>query len=143
MKKLLLAFTLLLVATSCSKLKEKKYSDLVYYSVDYKETDMSILDFTASDIDALWFEFSSKDKSEEFTNYTLNAKKSNGEFSKESGTCTIDWYNNITFYPSNGDAYVAKWISDKEKFVITYELETRTEDITFIYKEIDKCKKGK
>lgn len=141
MKKLLFLFALTLIASSCGKKKVEKYHDLTYYSVDYKEKDMTILDFSSSDIDALWFEFSSKDKSKEYTNYTLIAK-SNGEFSKETGTCKIDWENQITFFPSNGDSYIGKWIYEKEKFVITYDLESRSEEITFVYKKTD-CKKGK
>lgn len=100
---------------------------------------MDILGFNTGEIDALWFEFASENKSKEHTTYTLIAK-SNGEFSKETGTCEIDWQNQITFYPSNGSSYVGTWLNSKEKFNISYDLETRTEELTFIYKEV---KKGK
>lgn len=142
MKKVLFLLSILFVFGSCGKWKGEKYNDLTYYSIDHKEKDMSILGYNSHNIDALWFEFTSKDKSKDYTNYTLIAK-SNGEFSKETGTCEIDWNNQITFHPANGSSYVGEWLSEKEKFVISYDLETRSEELTFIYKKVKKCKKGK
>jgi hypothetical protein len=142
MKKLLFVFALILIVTSCGKWKGEKDHDLTYYSPDYKEKEMTILDFSANNIDALWFEFSSKDKNKEYTNYTFIAK-SNGEINKQTGTCQIDWENQITFYPSNGDSFLGEWIHEKEKYVITYDLDKRSEEITFVYKELNKSKKGK
>lgn len=133
----------LIIFASCNKWQGEKYNDLIYYSIDYKDKDLSILGLNSNTIDALWFEFYSKDKDKNYTEYTLIAK-SNGECFKETGTCEIDWENQINFYPSNGNSYIGKWFYQKEKFIISYnDLETRTADLTFIFKEIKKCKKGK
>jgi hypothetical protein len=142
MKKIFFLLSALFILASCNKWKGEKYSDLTYYSVDFKEKDMTILGFNSNDIDALWFEFSSKDKSKEYSDYTLIAK-SNGVFNKETGTCEIDWKNQITFHPSSGDSYVGKWLYEKEKFIVSYDLDTRIEELIFIYKEVKKYKKGK
>ena len=128
--------------SSCEKWNGQKYHDLTYYSVDHKEKDADISGFNTTEIEAMWFDFSSKDKNDVYTNYTLTLK-SNEEVIKETGTCEIDWYNNITFHPLNGDSYTGNWLYEKEKFTISYDSEGRTEEITFIYKEKKKCKKGK
>ena len=140
MKQILFSILLVFVVTSCGKFKKDKDHDLTYYSEDYKEKDMSILNNHTSDIDAVWFEFSQKDKSKEYNRYSLIVK-SNGEFNKEFGSCYIDWNNQITFTPDMGESYVGTWIYEKEKYTITYNLKSRTETLTFIYKETDKCKK--
>jgi hypothetical protein len=141
MKKIIFALLVVLVATSCNKWKKDKY-DLTYYCADYKETDMFILDQHTSDIDALWVEFYSKGEDKQYDSYTL-VVKSNGEFFKESGACQIDWEEQLNFMPQTGDSYIGDWLYEKEKYTITHELKTRTEVLTFVYKETDKCKKGK
>lgn len=142
MKNLILFLTIALVITSCGKWKGDKHGELTYYSVDYKEKDMSILDVPTTDIDAVWFEFSSENKGKEYDSYALIVK-TDGVFHKELGKCQIDWEDKITFTPNTGDSYTGSWIYEKEKFTISYDLESRTEELTFIYKEMKKCKKGK
>lgn len=139
MKKVLFSFVVLLIITSCGKWKGEKNTDLTYYSEDYKEKEMTFLNVASSDIDALWVEFKSSTKDKNYDSYALIVK-SNGDFVKELGSCEIDWENQITFHPQNGDSYLGDWIYGKEKYTISYELEDRTEDITFVYKEVKGCK---
>lgn len=101
---------------------------------------MTILGNSTSDIDALWFEFHRKDKGDDYNAYTLIVK-SNGTMSKETGTCQIDWNQQITFNPTSQSSYIGTWQGGKEKFAVNYELEDRTETLTFIYKETGHCKK--
>ena len=142
MKKLMFSLLVILVVTSCSKWKTD--NNLTYYSEDYKEKEMTIINVPSSEIDALWFEFydEGKNKEDEYTTYTLIAK-SNGAFTKETGSCVINWKTNISFTSASGQTYIGTWIGgDKDKFQITYELESRTEELTFVYKKTKKCKKG-
>lgn len=141
MKKVLFSLLVILVLSSCSKWNDDK--DLIYYSQDYKEKEMTIINTPSSEIDALWFEFynEGKNKEKEYSTYTLIAK-SNGSIKKETGTCIIDWGSNISFTSASGEKYIGTWMGNKEKFQITYDLESRTEEVTFIYKETKKCKKG-
>jgi hypothetical protein len=61
----------LFIAALCQKYKsDTKNNDLTYYSENYKNTNMTILDKSTSDIDAVWVEFHSKDKSKNYTNYS-------------------------------------------------------------------------
>ena len=135
MKKVIFSLLIVLVASACSKWKD---DTVTYYCEDYKETDMNILNVHSSQIDALWVEME-EDKDKELTIYTLIVK-SNGEFHKETGTFQTDWKENITFLPNGNDSYNGTWLYEKEKYTLTYALKTRTEELTFIYKETG-CKK--
>lgn len=141
MKKLLYPLAVLFFFASCGKEKFDKTDTLTYYSEDYKESTLTILGLPANEIDALWVEFSAADK-EDYSSYTLIAK-SDGEFAKETGTCEIDWVSQITFYPYGQDSYTGVWISEKDKYEVSYDSESRTEVLTFIYKETKDCWKGK
>ena len=139
MKRVLFLFAVVLLATSCKKWKDgKKHGEYTYYSEDYKEADMSVLGIHTSEIDALWIELYDTNKDKEVDGYSLLVK-SNGEVVKENGTIVTDWKTTITFNPSSADAYAGTWLGDKDKFSISYDLETRVEELTFIYKET--CKK--
>ena len=141
MKNIILSLFAILLITSCNKWKSSH--NLVYYSEDFKEKEMTIINIPTSDIDALWFEFNNeeKNKEDEYSTYSLMAK-SNGVITKESGSCIINWGTNISFTSASGESYLGTWLSGKEKFKITYELDTRTEELIFVYKETKKCKKG-
>jgi hypothetical protein len=141
MKKVLFSLLIILIVSSCSKFKGDKKGDLVYYCEDYKEADMNILDVHTSDIDALWIEMTpEKDgKDKDYVNYTLIVK-SNGDFVKESGTFETDWANSITFNPEGTPLYTGKWIYKKEKYTIKHGLESRFEELTYVYKKTE-CKK--
>ena len=52
MKKIFFLLSALFILASCNKWKGEKYSDLTYYSVDFKEKDITILGFNSNDIDA-------------------------------------------------------------------------------------------
>jgi hypothetical protein len=140
MNKLIFAAVLSLIVISCGKWEEnKKDNTLTYYTEDFKDKDVDILGVPAGDIDAAWVEFYSKEK--EYDTYALIVKM-DGEFTKEWGTCTINWEEQIDFSPENGDTYTGTWISEKDKYTISMDVESRTEELTFIYKEVhDKCGK--
>ena len=134
MKKVLFSLLIILIVSSCSKFKGDKKGDLVYYCEDYKEADVNILDVHTSDIDALWIEMTpEKDgKDKDYVNYTLIVK-SNGDFVKE---CNYS----ITFTPEGNPSYTGKWTYKKEKYTVMHGLESRSEEISFVYKETG-CKK--
>lgn len=134
MKKVIFPLLIVLIASACSKWKN---DEVVYYSEDYKDSDMTILGVHSSNIEALWVELTATDK--EYDQYTLIAK-SNGELYKETGALQTDWKSSLSFSPEGGDTYNGIWISGKEKYSLTYELDSRSEDLTFIYKK-SKCKK--
>jgi hypothetical protein len=137
MKNLIFAVSLLLVATSCNKWDEGKDKEktLTYYSEDYKGTDLTLLDVPSSDMDAVWVEFNYNKESKVYDSYSLIVKAGCGTLNKESGTCTIDWEEKITFKPAGGEAYFGKWVSEKEKYTISFEGKTRNEELTFVYKD--------
>ena len=141
MKKVLFSLLIILIVLSCSKFKGDKKGDLVYYCEDYKEADMNILDVNTTDIDALWIEMTPEKggKDKDYVNYTLIVK-SNGDFVKESGTFETDWATSITFNPEGTPLYTGKWTYKKEKYTVMHGLESRSEEITFVYKETG-CKK--
>lgn len=143
MKHLLYTSILLIILGSCKKEDFKKNTEpnLVYYSEDYQSKDFEILGKNTSEIDALWVEFYDKDEDKDFESYALIVK-ANGEFTKELGTCNIDWYNQISFYPDNGTKYYGNWIVDKEKYSlnISEASDDIANEITFIYKEVEKFK---
>ena len=134
-----LIFTSLVV--SCEKEKEKKCDNLTYYSEDYKSKEVNILGVSSSTIDALWVEFYSKE-SKDYTHYSLIVK-SDGEFVKENGTCTIDWEQKISFLPDSGSSYEGTWLSDKEKYTVTISEDGRGNELTFVYKDANNCGCGK
>ncbi|MDG1334356.1 MAG: hypothetical protein P8P74_18625 [Crocinitomicaceae bacterium] len=142
MKIIIASLLLVLVASSCGKWdgKKDKQHNLTYYSVDFKEKNFDILGVHSSDIEALWVEFYSEKGEKEYTNYSLIVK-SNGEFTKEHGTCAIDWANDLTFNPENENSYEGEFIYEKEKYTITYDLKERLETLTFVYKEKEGCGK--
>lgn len=141
MKTIIASLLLVLVATACNKWdgKKDKKNNLTYYCEDFKEKYFDVLGINSSNIDAFWVEFYGEGK--EYTNYSLIVK-SDGEFTKEHGTCSVDWGNTISFQPEGGTAYDGDWIFEKEKYTISYDLEDRTETLTFIYKETGSCKGG-
>ena len=141
MKKVLFSLLIILIVSSCSKFKGDKKGDLVYYCEDYKDADVNILDVHTSDIDALWIEMTPEKagKDKDYVNYTLIVK-SNGDFVKESGTFETDWASSITFNPEGTPLYTGKWTYKKEKYTVMHLLESRSEEITFVYKETG-CKK--
>jgi hypothetical protein len=140
MKNLIFGCLLVLIATSCGKWNDDKDKNkrLTYYTEDFKEADLEILGVPTSEIDALWAEFKAEDKI--YNSYSLIVK-SDGKMIKEYGTCSIDWNEQIKFMPNGGKAYIGKWISEKEKYVISFEGKTRTEELTFIYKDTGMCGK--
>lgn len=143
MKTVIASLLLVLVAASCGKWdgKKGKKHNLTYYSIDFKEKDFDILGIHSADIDALWVEFYGQDENKEYTKYSLIVK-SNGEFTKEHGSCDIDWENGISFSPEPGDSYEGDWLYEKEKYTIEYDLGERLETLTFVYKEVKGCKEG-
>lgn len=126
---------------SCKKIDAKKDNTLTYYTEEYKDKDLELLGVHSSAIEAVWFEFDAIDKSEESYSYKMFVKE-NGELHKEYGTCQIDWYNSLAFTPTtNTEAFNGEFTFEKEKFSISYDLETRTEELIFVYKEEKKhCK---
>jgi hypothetical protein len=142
MKNLTLVLLIGLVALSCNKWKGEKKENLVYYSTDYKEKNVTILDASSADIDAVWVEFYKTGKSKDYNNYAL-VVKANGEITKELGTCQIDWKNSITFQPDNGSSYIGTWVSGKEKYSLILQEDSRSETLYFVYKPSKKCGKGK
>ena len=140
MKKVLFSLLIILIVSSCSKFKGNKKGDLVYYCEDYKDADLNILDVHTSDIDALWIEMTpEKDgKDKDYANYTLIVK-SNGDFVKEEGTFETDWATSITFNPEGTSSYTGKWIYKKEKYTVMHGLESRFEELTYVYKKTE-CK---
>jgi len=142
MKQLLLFSGIILLLSSCSKWKDDSYSNLVYYTEDFKEMDFEILGYSSNDIDALWFEFYNEEKKKDYNKYAL-VVKSNGEFKKELGSCNINWANDIDFMPTNAESYDGDFIYEKEKFTVDFGSDNRTEELIFVYKETGKkCKKG-
>ena len=134
MKKIIFSLLIVLIVSACNKWKN---DEVVYYSEDYNDTDMTILGVHTSDIEVLGVEITASDK--EYDHYTLFAK-SNGELFQETGALQTDWSTSITFTPNGGDTYGGTWIGGKEKYSLTYDLKDRSENLTFIYKE-SKCKK--
>ena len=138
MKKALFLFALVLIATSCSKWK-KDTKQYTYYSENYAETDMDLLGVHTGNIEKLYVVMYNdiEDKNNYPETYKL-CVESEGAVHTESGTIDSDWATSISFIPTDGTAYTGGFQQDKGTYKLLYELENRTEELTFVWK--DKCK---
>lgn len=142
MRKLLLFGLIAVFVSACSK-DESRYQDgsYIYYSEDYKNANMTILGHETSEIESVWFELysdeydSSCPKALEADRYMLIVKR-NGKMTSEMGSIETDWQTTITFHPENGDpSYEGTWSNQKDRFIISYDLVDRTEEVSFVYKD--------
>ncbi|MFT5860350.1 MAG: hypothetical protein ACI865_002460 [Flavobacteriaceae bacterium] len=139
MKKFVLPLLLVFLVASCGKLK-KDMKQYTYFGEDYMEADMSLLDVHTSEMEDLYVVMYNdvEDKNNRPETYKL-VVKSNGVAYTESGTIDSDWETSITFTPTNGTAYTGNFQEDKGTYKLICELEDRTEEFTFVWKET--CKK--
>jgi len=142
MKQLLLFVLVAFLAVSCSK-EESRYmaGSYIYNSEDFKDANMTILGQQTSEIESLWIELYSDEYDPECPKditsdrYMLVVKR-DGEMTSEYGTIETDWKTTITFHPNSGESYEGTWSSKKDRFTISYDLTDRTEDISFVYKDV-------
>ena len=138
MKRIVLPVLLMLLIVSCGKW-EKNTKLYTYYSEDYIESDIDVLDINTSEIEALYLEMYNKveDKNDYPETYKLHVK-SNGVEYTEVGTIDSDWKTSISFNPENGTSYTGIFQEDKGTYKLPYEVDNRVEEFTFVWKK--KCK---
>ncbi|MCH2230724.1 MAG: hypothetical protein MK105_10300 [Crocinitomicaceae bacterium] len=139
MKFLILSVLLLSLATSCNKWK-KDVNQYTYFGEDYSEADMSLLDVHSSDMQDLYVEMYNdiEDKNNRPETYKLFVV-SNGEVYTETGSINSDWNTFISFTSTDGLTYSGEFQEDKGTYKLIYELDERTEEFTFVWR--DTCKK--
>lgn len=138
MKYFVLPILLVLFTTSCSKMK-KDTKQYTYFGEDYTEVDMSLLEVHAGEMDDLYIEMYNdvEDKNNRPETYKLFVV-SNGEEYTETGTISSDWATSITFTSTEGESYSGVFQEDKGTYKLVYELEDRTEEFKFVWR--DACK---